>query len=206
MVAGEGAKAQGQTGRRLRLSACSPIRLPSPNAATLLPAPHWLHHLEDEADAAYLYRELARPSRTRHKSELYQKLAAVEDRHVEMWRKLLAENGHATGVPAPSRAARLRAWLARRLGSGFLLPMLLEEEGREVKGYLSLYQEAPDGGRRPHRPPPGQGVEGARRDAGRRSAAAAASRGTRPGPAGSSGTWSTGSTTGSPPTSASSPA
>ena len=108
------------------------------------PPPTWLHHLEDEADAAYLYRELARLEPDRRKSELYQKLASVEDRHVELWRTLLAQNGHTTEVPAPSRAARFRAWLARRLGSGFLLPMLLEEEGREVKGYLSLYQEAPD--------------------------------------------------------------
>src|SRR4051794_17382186 len=114
-----------------------------PSAASA-PPPTWLHHLEDEADAAYLYRELAQLEPDRHKSELYQKLASVEDRHVELWRTLLAQNGHATEVPVPSRAARFRAWLARRLGSGFLLPMLLEEEGREVKGYLSLYQEAPD--------------------------------------------------------------
>jgi VIT1/CCC1 family predicted Fe2+/Mn2+ transporter len=110
------------------------------------PAPDiWLHHLEDEADAAYLYRELAQAERDGHKSELYRKLAQVEDRHVEMWRKLLAENGHDVPPPAPSRGARLRAWVARRLGAGILLPMLLQEEGREVKGYLSLYQESPDG-------------------------------------------------------------
>ena len=99
------------------------------------PAPHiWLHHLEDEADAAYLYRELAQAERDTRKSELYQRLAQVEDRHVEMWRKLLAENGHDVPAPAPSRGARLRAWVARRVGAGILLPMLLEEEGREVKG------------------------------------------------------------------------
>jgi VIT1/CCC1 family predicted Fe2+/Mn2+ transporter len=109
-------------------------------------APHiWLHHLEDEADAAYLYRELAEAERDTHKADLYRKLAAVEDRHVEMWRKLLAENGHHVEPPPPSRGARLRAWVARRVGTGILLPMLLQEEGREVKGYLSLYQEAPDG-------------------------------------------------------------
>ena len=57
--------------------------------------PHtWLHHLEDEADAAFLYRELAQAEQDPGKAELYRKLAAVEDRHVEMWRKLLAENGH----------------------------------------------------------------------------------------------------------------
>jgi VIT1/CCC1 family predicted Fe2+/Mn2+ transporter len=109
-------------------------------------APHiWLHHLEDEADAAYLYRELAQAERDMRKAELYRKLAQVEDRHVEMWRKLLSESGHDVPPPAPSRGARFRAWVARRLGAGILLPMLLQEEGREVKGYLSLYRESPDG-------------------------------------------------------------
>ena len=108
--------------------------------------PHeWLHHLADEADAAYLYRELASAERDPSKSQLYLKLAGVEDRHVEMWRKLLADNQHPTPAPIPSRAARLRAWVARRVGTGILLPMLLEEEGREVKGYLRLYQNQPDG-------------------------------------------------------------
>src|SRR6185437_11491813 len=79
------------------------------------------------------------------KAELYRKLARVEDRHVEMWRTLLAENGHPVEPPPPSRGARFRAWVARRLGAGILLPMLLQEEGREVKGYLSLYRESPDG-------------------------------------------------------------
>jgi VIT1/CCC1 family predicted Fe2+/Mn2+ transporter/rubrerythrin len=105
----------------------------------------WLHHLEDEADAAFLYRELAQAERDGHKADLYRRLAGVEDRHVEMWRKLLAEHGHEVETPPPSRGARLRAWLARWAGSGLLLPMLLQEEGREVKGYLNLYRESPDG-------------------------------------------------------------
>lgn len=105
----------------------------------------WLHHLADEADAAFLYRELARAERDASKSKIYLQLAEVEDRHVEMWRKLLAENAHPTSTPTPSRGARFRAWVARRVGSGILLPMLLQEEGREVKGYLRLYQEQPDG-------------------------------------------------------------
>src|SRR4051794_4513250 len=126
----------------------SPLTLLSSLMTSTSPAspPHeWLHHLEDEADAAYLYRELARAEQDAGRAGIYQQLAEVEDRHVEMWRKLLAENGHPVGVPAPSRGARLRAWLARRVGSGVLLPMLLEEEGREVKGYLNLYKTSPEG-------------------------------------------------------------
>jgi VIT1/CCC1 family predicted Fe2+/Mn2+ transporter len=108
--------------------------------------PHeWLHHLEDEADAAYLYRELALLEREPVRAELYRKLAGVEARHVEMWQSLIREEGHRVPSTVPSRRARAMAWLARRFGPGFLAPMLLEEEGREVKGYLGLYRQAPQG-------------------------------------------------------------
>ena len=108
--------------------------------------PHeWLHHLEDEADAAYLYRELAALEKDPSRADLYRKLAGVEDRHVEMWRGLIRDGGHRVPEVAPSKRARAMAWLARRFGPGFLAPMLLEEEGREVKGYLSMYQKASEG-------------------------------------------------------------
>ncbi|MEP6571804.1 MAG: VIT1/CCC1 transporter family protein [Gemmatimonadota bacterium] len=105
----------------------------------------WIHHLEDEADAAFLYRELAGAERDPKKAELYRKLASVEDRHVELWSKLLSDNGHAVPDVRPSRRARGMAWFAKRFGSQTLVPMLLEEEGREVKGYLSMYRDAPEG-------------------------------------------------------------
>ncbi|HEX2217919.1 MAG TPA: VIT1/CCC1 transporter family protein [Gemmatimonadales bacterium] len=109
------------------------------------PPAEWLHHLSDEADAAFLYRELARSEADPARAELYRKLANVEDRHVAMWRELLGEQGHRVPVPGPSRSARLRAWVARRVGGSVLLPMLLAEEGREVKGYLQLYDSGRDG-------------------------------------------------------------
>lgn len=109
------------------------------------PPADWLHHLSDEADAAFLYRELARSEADPARAELYRKLANVEDRHVSMWRGLLAEQGHPVPVPGPSRSARFRAWVARRVGGSVLLPMLLAEEGREVKGYLQLYDSSRDG-------------------------------------------------------------
>ena len=109
------------------------------------PPPDWLHHLADEADAAFLYRQLALAEPDGSRAELYRKLAEVEDRHVDLWRELLARQGHIVAVPSPSRGARLRAWLARRVGASVLLPVLLAEEGREVKGYLQLHDAGPDG-------------------------------------------------------------
>lgn len=105
----------------------------------------WLHHLGDEADAAFLYRELSAHEKDPERARIYLELAGVEDRHVEMWRTLLAEHGQAVPTPTPSSGARFRAWVARRLGPGVLLPALLREEGNEVRGYLSLYKSEPGG-------------------------------------------------------------
>jgi VIT1/CCC1 family predicted Fe2+/Mn2+ transporter len=101
-----------------------------------------VHHLQDEFDAAYLYLVLAGQERDASRKDVYIKLAGVEERHVQLWEKLLAEHGHAVGRPKPSLNARLRAWFGRRFGSGYLLPLLLREEGQEVKGYMDLHKTA----------------------------------------------------------------
>jgi len=108
---------------------------------------HWLHHWQDEADAAFLYRSLASAEDDAKKRVIYQKLADVEDRHTQMWAKLLGDHGHTVPAagPRPSRNARFMAWLGRRFGSRYLLPVLLREEGREVKGYMDLHRDTPTG-------------------------------------------------------------
>jgi VIT1/CCC1 family predicted Fe2+/Mn2+ transporter len=103
------------------------------------------HHWQDEADAAFLYRALASVEPDEKKRSVYSRLAQVEDRHVEIWAKLLTELGHAPKAFKPTARSRLLAWLGRRFGPGFLLPHLLREEGREVKGYLDLHQKTPAG-------------------------------------------------------------
>jgi VIT1/CCC1 family predicted Fe2+/Mn2+ transporter len=109
-------------------------------------APHdWLHHLQDEADAAFLYRRLAAAESNPDKATIYAQLAEVEDRHTAIWLELLKENGHPTTAPTPTTRARLMGWLAGVLGTRFLLPLLLAEEGREVKGYLAMHSDAPSG-------------------------------------------------------------
>jgi len=102
----------------------------------------WLHHWQDEADAAFLYLALAGQESDPHRKDIYIKLAGVEERHVQVWSKLLAENGYKVDHAKPSFNARLRAWFGRRFGTNYLLPLLLREEGDEVKGYLSLHRES----------------------------------------------------------------
>src|SRR5258708_7080267 len=45
----------------------------------------WLHHWQDEADAAYLYLVLAGQESDPTRQDVYIKLAGVEERHVQNW-------------------------------------------------------------------------------------------------------------------------
>lgn len=123
----------------------SPLTSAAPPRASADARAAWRHHLQDEVDAAFLYRVLAEAERRPKPRELYHRLAEVEDRHAALWRKVLAEHGVELPTPPPSRGARLRAWVARTFGAGLLLPMLLREEGLEVKGYLDMYRETDAG-------------------------------------------------------------
>ena len=98
------------------------------------------HHWQDEADAAFLYRVLSTAEPDPAKKDIYRRLAEVEDRHVKVWGNLLAANGRQLPSPRPTARTRLLAFLGKRFGPNFLLPMLLAEEGREVKAYLDMHR------------------------------------------------------------------
>jgi VIT1/CCC1 family predicted Fe2+/Mn2+ transporter len=116
---------------------------PPPNPA--VKRGKWGPHHQDEADAAFLYRVLAAADPSAKGSGIYRRLAEVEDRHAALWRKVLAEHGAEVATPVPSSRARFLAWTARVMGPALLLPMLVREEGQEVKGYLDLYRETETG-------------------------------------------------------------
>ena len=103
------------------------------------------HHWQDEADAAYLYRLLSDAEPDASKKDLYRRLAEVEDKHVEVWGRLLREHGREPRKFSPTGRTRLLASLGKLFGPSFLLPMLLREEGREVKGYLDMHRTTPKG-------------------------------------------------------------
>jgi VIT1/CCC1 family predicted Fe2+/Mn2+ transporter len=105
----------------------------------------FLHHWQDEADAAYLYRVLASIEGDAKRRDVYERLADVEDRHVKIWAEVIRTAGGEPGEFRPTGRTRLLEFLGRRIGTGFLLPMLLAEEGREVKGYLDLHRATPKG-------------------------------------------------------------
>ena len=100
----------------------------------------WLSQFQDEADAAFLYRLLARQEKDSKRAKLYEHLAEIEDRHVNLWAELLRRCGQALPRRGPSLRARALGWLCSRMGPAPLLSLLLAEEGREVKKYLNLSQ------------------------------------------------------------------
>lgn len=99
--------------------------------------PSWDEHYRDERDAAWLYRALARLE-TGERRTLFEKLAAVEDQHVERWDALFHEAGRPLPAYAIGARTRALAWLARTFGPPVVLPLILAEEGREVQAYLLM--------------------------------------------------------------------
>ncbi len=92
-------------------------------------------NLQGEVDSAALYRALADAERDPRLSEVYRRLAAVEDAHAEFWRKQLGRIGDRVRVNRPGWRTRALVWLARRFGPQFVLPTLSTLEQRDVGQY-----------------------------------------------------------------------
>jgi vacuolar iron transporter family protein len=106
--------------------------------------PAWNEYYTDEMDAAWLYRALARVERNVQRRAIFENLAKVEDDHVERWRSLFHEHGGEVPSHSPSIRSRMLAAVARILGSGAVLPLIIAEESREVGSYLRLARNATD--------------------------------------------------------------
>lgn len=102
----------------------------------------WNHHLQDEADAAYLYRILGKLEKNESKSRIYTQLADVEDKHKEVWLELFKKNNIPAGKLKPSGKAKFYGWFANTFGTGLISKIMLREEGLEVKSYLGLYNQS----------------------------------------------------------------
>ncbi|WP_312796988.1 MULTISPECIES: VIT1/CCC1 transporter family protein [Kocuria] len=105
---------------------------PEPTAAQIH---RWRHYLADELAEAATYEHLARHSSGRH-AEILQSVAEAEGRHAEHWRRLLGP--HADRPARPALQAQLLMFLAKHVGSVFVLALLQRAESR------SPYREDPD--------------------------------------------------------------
>jgi VIT1/CCC1 family predicted Fe2+/Mn2+ transporter/rubrerythrin len=117
---------------------------PTASAPPPQPDPIWDEHYRDERDAAFMYRALAEVETNGERRQLFDRLAHVEDRHVERWEQLFRESGRRLPEYKTALRTRVLAWTARRFGPSLILPLMLAEEGREVQSYLGLARQSTD--------------------------------------------------------------
>lgn len=91
-------------------------------------------NLQDEIDAAFLYRGLASAEGDAERAGLFRDLAEMEDAHADYWRGRLEKAGASAGTK-PSVRARILCALGRRFGARSLLVTLAATETKAEDGY-----------------------------------------------------------------------
>lgn len=94
-----------------------------------------LDNLEDEVNGTALYDALAAAEKDPKLAEVYRRLADVERRHAENWRKRLEAAGVRVPAFQPSWRTRTLAFLARRFGASCVLPSVHALERADSQKY-----------------------------------------------------------------------
>jgi vacuolar iron transporter family protein len=94
-----------------------------------------LENLTDEMNGAALYDSLASAEKDDRLAEVYRRLATVEHRHAERWRKRLEEAGETLPAFTPSWRTRTLGWIARRFGTSVVLPSVQTLEAIDTDKY-----------------------------------------------------------------------
>ncbi len=87
-----------------------------------------------EQEGIFLYQMLAETERDPHLAELYRKIAEIERRHSGVWEDYLRDAGVTPPQYTPNWRIRTLGWLARRFGTGAVLPIVssMEKEAMDV--------------------------------------------------------------------------
>jgi VIT1/CCC1 family predicted Fe2+/Mn2+ transporter len=94
-----------------------------------------IENLIDEANGAALYDALAETEKDKRLAEVYRRLANVERKHADRWRqKLEAAGEKVPPLPITWRTKTL-SWLARRFGTGIVLPSVQSLEQADSNKY-----------------------------------------------------------------------
>ena len=97
-------------------------------------------NLQGEVDSVALYTALAEAEKDAKVAQVYRQLAAVEQKHVEVWQKAITDKGGKPVDVAPSLRARILCWIARRFGPSPVLPVIVATEAKDH----SAYQNQPE--------------------------------------------------------------
>jgi len=88
-----------------------------------------------EREGVYLYSKLAEIESDEHLAELYRRLAAIEQRHADLWKDYLSRANATSPTYTPGWRVRTLLWLARRLGTGAVLSTVSSMEQQAVSEY-----------------------------------------------------------------------
>ena len=102
----------------------------------------WMQNLIDERDGAALYEGIAKYEKDAAKAASFREIALAERRHADIWLKKLEREGVAIPPDRPSSRVRALIWLARRLGTAAVVPMVLEAETGDAEKYDAQGGEA----------------------------------------------------------------
>jgi vacuolar iron transporter family protein len=106
-------------------------------------AARFLELWADELAGAALYRALAERAGDQRRDVLLE-LADAEERHAAHWAKLLAERGITDPKPPrPSFRVRVLSFLARRVGTDAVLPLVLKLEAADAAKYDTIAEAPP---------------------------------------------------------------
>lgn len=94
-------------------------------------------NLVDEMNGAALYDALADAEKDTRLAEVYRRLATVERRHADRWRRKLEEGGESLPEFRVSWRTRTLGWIARRFGSGAVLPSVQSLEKADTNKYAT---------------------------------------------------------------------
>ncbi len=97
------------------------------------------NHLSEQ-EGVYLYSKLAEAESDMHLAELYRRLAAIEQRHADLWKDYLTAAGEALPTYTPNWRTRTLLWIGRRLGTGAVLSTVSSME----KNAMSAYDTQPE--------------------------------------------------------------
>jgi len=92
-------------------------------------------NLKDELEAAGLYETIAAAEKEEERASIFRELAGVERSHAQVWIEKLKAAGEKIGPPKSGLKAKMLGLLARRFGSGSIVPILMGIEKNADGGY-----------------------------------------------------------------------
>lgn len=95
-----------------------------------------------EMDGIALYRSLAAAEKDEKRAVIFSKMAQTEERHARRWARLIESRGGVVPQYRPTVRVRFLGWMARRVGTRRVIPIISGLEARDEAGYLSQPEAA----------------------------------------------------------------